>query len=221
MSDEIMDNSTESTDAPESQATSGKTYTQEEFDQHMAGLRKSMEARFEKRFAELGDIEELRTLKTQAEKAKEAEALKRGEFEKILQEKAAKFETELRQRDAIIHQFKVDTPLLQSAAKQRAVNPEQVQSLLKNQVRLGTDGDVEIVDINGVQRYKDSGAPLAVDDLVQEFLNTNPHFQSAAPATSGSKNSVEASVDEFSVDGLDMKIPSHRQKYAEWKRSQA
>lgn len=224
MDGETLENQTSATDATghaENQADAVKTYTQEEFDQHMAGMRKAIEAKFEKRFAELGDLDELRQLKTQAEKQKEAEALKRGEFEKILQEKAAKWESELKQRDSIIKEYKVNTPLIEAASRYKAVAPEQVRQLLSQQVRLNEVGDVEVVGSDGTVRYNDNGTPLAVDDLVKEFLDKNPHFKQAAPATTNTKsNTNSVGIDgTLDISKLDFKNPAHRQRYKQAKEN--
>ena len=104
---EIMATETEETVTDtENQATSNaKTYTQEEFDNHMAGLKNSITKKFEKQFQELGDIEELKQLKVKAERAKEAEAIRKGEFEKILTEKADKWNSEIQKRDTVIKEL--------------------------------------------------------------------------------------------------------------------
>lgn len=216
-----MNGATEAPAQTETQAEAVKTYTQEEFDQHMAGMRKAMEAKFEKRFAELGDIDELKQLKTQAEKQKEAEALKRGEFEKILQEKAAKWENEIQQRDSIIKEYKVNTPLLEAASRNKAVAPEQVRQLLSSQVRLNEVGDVEVTDASGTVRYKDNGTPMGVDDLVAEFLVANPHFKQAAPSTTNTKsNTTSTGIDgTIDISQLDFKNPAHRQRYKQAKEN--
>lgn len=218
--DQITSEAMENTDTlDQSQANTGKTYSQEEFDKHMAGMRKSIEAKFEKQFADLGDIGELRKLKTQAEAAKEAEALKRGEFEQILKEKLSVKDAEIQKRDTVIKEYRVDTPLLNAAAKYRSVNPDQVKALLKNSVRLNDDGEVEIVGKNNQVRYTDSGTPYSVDDLVKEFLDTNPHFCLPGPSSTNTKNSVVSDKGVFDVTRLDMSNPADRAKYAEWKRS--
>jgi hypothetical protein len=218
--DQITSEAMENTDTlDQSQANTGKTYSQEEFDKHMAGMRKSIEAKFEKQFADLGDIGELRKLKTQAEAAKEAEALKRGEFEQILKEKLSVKDAEIQKRDTVIKEYRVDTPLLNAAAKYRSVNPDQVKALLKNSVRLNDDGEVEIVGENNQVRYTDAGTPYSVDDLVKEFLDTNPHFVQPGPSSTNTKNSVVSDKGVFDVTRLDMSNPADRAKYAEWKRS--
>ena len=66
----------------ENQASAEKTYTQKDLDSMMARMR----AKYEKQFSELGDLNELKQLKVNAEKQKQEEAMKRGEFEKVLQE---------------------------------------------------------------------------------------------------------------------------------------
>lgn len=222
MSDIITETNNETTDTPvdQSQATAEKTYTQDEFDRHMSGMRKSIESKFSKQFEDLGDLNELRQLKTDAAKAQEAEAIKRGEFEKILQDKSAKWESEVQKRDAIIKEYKIDAPLLNAAAAHRSVNPEQVKALLKNNVTLGDEGQTLVTDSTGTVRYNDKGQPLSVDDLVKDFLNTNPHFVQATPSSSNTKSSVEGNnAGDFDISKLDMANPEHRKQYANWKAS--
>jgi hypothetical protein len=218
--DDIKENTEQVTDTSTNQEQAAKTYTQEEFDNHMARMRKSIESKFEKQFAELGDLNELKELKRNAEKQKEQEAMKRGEFEKILQEKAAKWESEIQQRDSVIKEYKVNTPLLEAAARFKAVAPEQVRSLLQSNVRMNESGEVEVVDSQGTVRYSDSGVPLGVEDLVKEFLTANPHFVSSGPSNTNSKSNDGVSVNkgEFDVSKLDMKNPADRERYREAKR---
>ena len=203
----------------ENQETSNaKTYTEEEFNNHMAGLKSSLTKKYEKQFSELGDIEELKKLKQDAEKKRQEEQLKRGEFEKTLQELAAKKDSEIQKRDSIIKEYKINTPLLNSAAKLRSVNPEQVKSLLSNQVRLNEDGDVEVVGQDGTVRYNDDGKPVTVEQLVDGFLKENPHFVQPTPSTTNTRSSVSGNTStKIDVSKLDMTNPNHRKQYAEAK----
>ncbi len=223
MSEQSLDMNTEVTDTAdttESQAQVAKTYTQEEFDRHMAGLKSSLQKKYEKTFAELGDIEELRALKTQSESKKLEEAKKRGEFEKVLQELAAKKDAEISKRDQVIKEYKVNSPLLSAAAKYRAVAPEQVKSLLVQNVRLNDDGDVEVVGQDGSVRYQDNGQPFGVEDLVREFLDSNPHFVTASPATTNTKSNIsQGQPAKLDITKLDMKNPEHRKVYAEYRKT--
>ena len=192
-----------------------KTYTQEEFDAHMARMKSSITKKYEKTFSELGDIDELRALKADAERKQLEDQKKRGEFDSILKDLAAKKDAEIAKRDQLIKEYTVDLPLVQTAAQLRAVNAEQVKQLLKPNVRLSQEGAVEIVDREGKIRYTDSGTPFKVEDLVSEFLQTNPHFVQPTPATTQSKSNVSQGQKQLDLTKLDMKNPEHRKMYQE------
>jgi hypothetical protein len=206
---------TDTTVEQTSQETKAKTYTQEEFDQHMAGLKASLAKKLLKPYEDLGDPQELRALKETAQKKAQEESMKRGEFEKVLQDLATKKDEEIRKRDSIIEQFRVENPLLQAASEFRSVNPEQVKRLLRGSVRLNADGDVEVVDDKGAVRYNDQGQPIIVRDLVKEFLETNPHFVTATPATTNSSHSIRADSSKVDISQLDLRKPEHRKLYAQ------
>ena len=201
------------------QAEQAKTYSQEEFDQHMARMKASIQKKYEKTFGELGDINELKQLKSDAEKRRTDEQMKRGEFEKTLQELALKKDEEIRKRDEIIRNYTVDIPLVNAAAQYGSVNPKQVQALLKPNLRLGESGEVEVLDDRGTVRYSDKGQPFKVEDLVKEFLDTNPHFKSAGPATTQTKSNVNQSRDKMDISKLNMSNPADRKLYAEYRKS--
>lgn len=222
MSDNTLaqDNATDAaTLQQENQAQTGKTYTQEEVDNMMARMRGSLEKKLLKPYLDLGDPEELRQLREEAQRRQTEQQIKRGEFEKTLQDLAAKKDSEIQKRDAIIKNYKVNMPLVSAAAKYNAVNADQVKALLANSVRLNSEGEVEVVDAKGAVRYNDAGEPLGVDDLVREFLDSNPHFRAASPATTNTKSNIVASGANGAIDisKLDMKNPAHRKLYAEAK----
>lgn len=217
MSEQIMENTaaTEAADQTLTQEPAEKTYTQQEFNDHMAGLKNSITKKFEKQLADLGDLEELKAMKANAEKAKQEEAIKRGEFENILQDMAAKHNAQLDEKNRIIEEYTVNSPLLNAAAKYKAVNPEQVVQLVRNQVRLGESGNAEVIDSGGTPRYDSNGQAVTVDALVQEFLQSNPHFVAATPSTTNTKSAVSTgtNLDGFDINNLDMTKASDRALY--------
>jgi hypothetical protein len=208
---ESTDDKTTATEA----VTQGKTYTQQEVDDMAAGLRASVQRKYEKQLAELGDIEELKQLKANAEATKAEEAKKRGDFDRIISELASKKDAEIQSRDNIIKEYRINTPLIQEAAKFNAVNPEQVKQLLSSNVRMNDTGEVEVVDTKGVVRYDDKGKPLAVADLVKEFLGQNPHFVVATPATAMTNSSHQKAASTLDTSKLNMSNPEHRRLYKE------
>ena len=213
-------NATDAADLELKNQAQSKTYSQEEVDNMMARMRGSLEKKLLKPYAELGDPEELRTIKTEWEKKQQEQQIKRGEFEKTLQELASKKDAEIQKRDSIIKDYKVNMPLLSAAAKFNAVNAEQVKALLTSNVRLNQDGEVEVVDEKGSVRYNDRGEALGVDDLVRGFLDSNPHFRLANPATTNTKSNVSSgSSEKLDVSKLDMTNPEHRKIYSQHRKS--
>lgn len=204
----------------ENQAEAEKTYTQQEVNDMMAGLKASVTKKALKPYEDLGDPEELRKLRQEAEARNQEQQIKRGEFEKTLQELAAKKDAEIQKRDSIIKEYKVNTPLVSAAAKYRAVNADQVKQLLSPNLRLNGDGEVEVLDSKGAVRYNDAGSPLQVEDLVREFLDSNPHFKAASPATTHAKsNVVTGNLGEFDLTKLDLSRPEDRKRYAEARKA--
>lgn len=201
----------------ETQTQDLRTFSQDEVD----AIVKARLAKQSKKYDEV-DMSEYRSLK-KAQEEKELEDRKaRGEFEKILQDQKRNHDAQLEALKNQLHKEKVDGSLLKIAGSRNAVNPEQVASLLRNNVKLSDDGEVYVLNENGEIAYDtDSATPLGVDKLVNSFLDANPHFLRAGPSGSGSETSVgEQSSGDLDISQLDMKIPAHRQKYAELKKKQ-
>ncbi len=223
--EKTLANTQEATDAKESQtqenqASAEKTYSQKEVDDMMARLKTSVTRKVLRPYEELGDPTHLRSLVEDAEKRTQEEQIKRGEFEKTLQELAQKKDAEIQKRDSVIKEYKVNTPLIDAAARYDSVNPAQVKQLLSNKVRLSQSGDeVEILDDGGNVRYNDSGNLLSVDEFVKQWLNDNPHFKKAGVSTSGTKSNIKGAgkQEPFNISKLDMTNPKDRQVYAEAK----
>ena len=196
-----------------------KTYTQKEVDDMMARTKSAIQKKVASKYDDLGDPEELRQLKADYEQRKLEEQKKRGEFDSIIANLAAKKDEEIRKRDEIIRNYTVDLPLVNAAAQYGSVNPSQVKALLKSNVRIGESGDVEVLDEKGTVRYSDKGQPFRVEDLVKEFLDTNPHFKAAGPSTTQAKSNVSQSREKLDITKLDMKNPADRKLYAEYRKT--
>ena len=212
------DNETSAMDGTEQSLNdnqAAKTYTQKEVDDMMAKTKTAVMKKISSKYEDLGDPDELRDIVAQHRKNKEDYQLKRGEFEKVLQEKLSVKDAEIQKRDRIIESYRVETPILDAAARHRSVNPDQVKALVRGLVRLNQDGEVEVTDNRGQVRYNDAGKPLSVEDLVQEFLQSNPHFVQPTPSTSATKSSVGYKADNLDITKLDMSNPEHRKLYAE------
>ena len=197
-----------------------KTFTQEEVNAILAKTKSQLEKKYTSKYEELGDPDTLKQIVSEHQKIQQEQALKRGEFDRIIQELAAKKDAEIQKRDKVIESFKVEAPIVDAAARYRAVNPEQVKALIRNQVRLSPEGEVEVLDDKGGVRYDDSGKPVSVDSFVQSWLQNNPHFVSAAPATTNTKSNVTSNTSKkLDISKLDMKNPEHRKIYADYRKT--
>ena len=211
---------TEATEAADQTNTQAeKTFTQAEVNAILAKTKTQLEKKFSSKFEDLGDPDELREIVSSYRKQQTDQQLKKGEFEKVLQEVVSKKDLEIQKRDKMIEEFKVNTPILDAAARLRAVAPDQVKALVRSNVRLNSEGEVEVVDGEGKVRYDDSGRPLSVDSYIQEFLSKNPHFVQPTPSTTAARSNVGARGDRLDISKLDMKNPEHRKLYAEYRKS--
>ena len=220
MTDQNIGN-TENTDNSQNdnQATV-KTFTQDEVNAILAKTKSQLEKKYSSKYEDLGDPDSLRQIVSEHQKSQQEQQLKRGEFDRVIQELAAKKDAEIQKRDKVIESFKVEAPIVDAAARYRAVNPDQVKALIRNQVRLSPEGDVEVLDEKGVVRYDDSGKPVSVDSFVQSWLQSNPHFVSAAPATTNTRSNVTGNTTKkLDISKLDMKNPEHRKIYSDYRKT--
>lgn len=221
MSDTNIGNVEDTESTTETKTQVDKSYSQREVDDMMARMKSSLSKKLLKPYEDLGEPDVIREVLSTHNKREQDSALKRGEFDRVMSEFGTKKDAEIQKRDAIIREFKVEQPLLSLAAQYRSVNPEQVKQLLKPAVRLNAEGEVEVIDIKtGSVRYDDSGSPLTVDVFVREFLNQNPHFTSATPATTNTQSNVNNSgAGPIDLKALDLTRPDHRKIYAEARRN--
>ena len=196
-------------------STEPKTYTQEQVDAIASKVRKTEESKVLRKFDGI-DVERYQTLIAKEEKAELAEAKRKGEFEKVLQTQAEKSSVTINKLTGELTKIKVEGALLNAASTKKAINPEQVVRLVREQVKMSNTGDVEIIDSKtGQTRYSDTGEALSCSDLVSEFLKSNPHFVQAGPAGAGSSSNTKTDTpSNVDISKLDMNNPEHRKLYA-------
>lgn len=211
---------TEAAEQTQTQAT--KTFTQDEVNAMMAKTKAQLEKKFSSRYEDLGDPEEIREIVTTYRKQQTEHEVKRGNFEKVLQDVVSKKDEVISKQAKMIEEFRVNTPILDAAARHRAVNPEQVKALIRSNVRLNEDGEPEVIDEKGQVQYDDSGRKVNVDTFVQRWLNQNPHFVQPTPSTTASRSNVGSNKLNSKVDfsKLNMNNPEDRALYKEWRKTQ-
>jgi hypothetical protein len=194
MSEEVMETEgTEAVEQPAQEAQETKTFTQEELDRIVADRIARQQRQFDKKLEGI-DLDEARSLLSERQSAEIEKQKERGEFESILKQTVEKKDQEINAYKQRLEQTLVDGTLLSAAAKNNAVSPEQVSQLLRGSVSLSEDGTVEVFDKNGTPRYNDQGELLTVEELVADFLTTNPHFVKASQGGAGSAGAVGGST---------------------------
>jgi len=147
------------------------------------------------------------------------EAKSKAELEKLMQQRISERDTEVLKYKNALKAEKVDNSLLSVASQNQAINPSQVVSLLKDEVKLNDDNRVEILDKNSNIRYNEKGNVLTIEERVKEFLDANPHFRQGSKAGSGSQSSIEGkTVKPFNIQDLDLSKPEDRKRYAEYRK---
>ena len=218
MTDEDQVNDvTETSENNSLDSNENRGFSQDEVNRIVADL----VARERKKFEGV-DVDQYKNWQQQEEDRKIEQQKQRGEFEKILKDQADKFSNRISELEGTLTKEKVDGALLNAASKNKSVAPNQVADLLKNRVRLNELGQSEVISDDGTPLYKDDGSQMGVDDLVKDFLATNPHF--AAPSASGTGSTGKVGGGSKSTDlditTLDMSNPKDRAKYAEYKAKQ-
>ena len=223
MSDQTLEVNTEQTTAPvqedaknnPTQGTDNQpVYTKEQFDKAMKSARLTGEEKVLKKYSSV-DVEHYKSLLEKEEQSKLEESKKKGEFEKILKEQAEKAQSKISALTDELTKIKVDGALLNAASRYKAINPEQVVKLVRDQVKMSESGQVEVVDSKtGQTKYTEAGDPLDVESAVKDWLNANPHFVSAGPSGSGSKsNTSPDGAKQVDVSKLDLNKAEDRAIY--------
>jgi len=206
--------------ASEQQSTQDQKFSQEDVDKIVADRIARERRKFEKRYEGV-DIDTYRELTAKQEKEREDRLKAKGEFERVLKETVEKKDSTIKTLQSQISSIKVDGALVDTASKYRAISPNQVVKLLKDQVRLNETGDVEVIDAKtGQTRYGEDGTHFTIDGLVREFITENPHFVSAGPAGSGTttKKGDSGAGATIDITKLDMSNAEHRKIYADYRK---
>lgn len=208
----MTDENQESTETvnQEEQATE-QTFTQAEVEKLIGKRLERERKKIASKFDGI-DPDQYKAWQSEKEQAEVELQKKRGEFDNILKSTVEKKDAEIEALRQQIQKVEVDGALLNAASKHGAVAPDQVSSLLRNSIRLGSDGKAEVVDTNGNPRYSDSGDLFTPSELVSEFLTANPHFVKASAGGTGSTGNAGGSTPRHKsvADMTDAEYREHR-----------
>ena len=198
----------------EENKTNQAQFSQEELDRIIKQRLESEKAKTQRMLDEAKKQEEELAKEKQIQEAKT-----KADLENLMKARIAEKDKELADWKSKVKTINVDNSILSLASKNNAIAPDQVVSLLKNEVNYNDDGRIEILDNNKNIRYNPKGELLTIEDRVKEFLDANPHFRKGSLSGTGSQSSVEGkTVKPFNIQDLDMSKAEDRQKYAEYRK---
>ena len=191
-----------------------QTFTQEQLDNIIKSRLEAEKSKYEKK------LQEEEKQKAELLKQKQLEEAKtKQDLEKIMQERLQEKDQEVLRYKTQIKKEKVDNSILSIASKNNAINPSQVVALLKEEVKYTDDGRIEVVDNNSNVRYNAKGELFTLEDRVNEFLDSNPHFRKGSLSGSGSQNAIGGkTVKPLNIQDLDLSKPEDRKTYAEYRK---
>jgi exonuclease VII large subunit len=205
---------TETTQTPEVEKAKEMVFTQQQLDNIIKSRLDAEKNKYEKK------LQEEEKQKAEILKQKQLEEAKtKQDLEKIMQERISEKDQEINRYKNEIKKERVDNTILSVASQNKAISPNQVVALMKNNVRLTDDNRVEILDNNSNVRYNPKGELLTIEESVKEFLDANPHFRQGSLSGTGSQSAIEGkTVKPFNIQDLDLSKPEDRQKYADYRK---
>jgi hypothetical protein len=213
---EVPNKSQETVEAPKEVET--KSFTEDQVESIVQRRLERERSKISKQLDGI-DIKEARQLLEEKKQKEQELALQRGEFEKVMKETVSKKDAEISKLVSELQKIRIDEQLVNTASQLKAINPNEVKSLLRNSLKLNDSGNVEVVSDNGTPRYTDKGDLMTVSDLVAEYLNNNPHHLSATPKGTGSQSGIGGETPKpMKISDLDMNNPEHRKVYAELRK---
>jgi len=175
----------------EKQEVEEQTFTQADIDKAVKERLGREKRKFEKKLDGV-DLDAYREWEMKQEQAEIERKAERGEFESALKDMAQKKDAKIEALNSRLHDIQVDGAILTAASQFKAIAPQQVASLLKNQVVLNESGGVDVIE-DGAVKYGEDGEAQTVNGLVKSFLESNPHFVQATPSGAGSGGNVGGS----------------------------
>jgi hypothetical protein len=86
------------------------------------------------------DLEEAKKLLEEKKQKEQELALQRGEFDKVLKETVSKKDSRISALESELQKIRIDETLINTASQLKAINPNEVKSLLRNAVKLNDSG---------------------------------------------------------------------------------
>jgi hypothetical protein len=205
------------------------TMTQAEIDDMISARLTRERAIWERKVGVLAkEQEELEALRKEklAREQKDAEA--KGEWDRLKAVLAKEHETAIQEKQgkldtatSELHKERVRSALVTEAAKQNAVDPEEIADLLERRVKLDDQFQVEVLDEQGKRAIGKGGADMTVGALVQSFLEKRPHLVKATGGDGGGARGGKSLADGTGRSVVNTEVGKLEQELADLKTRSA
>jgi len=133
-----------------------------------------------------------------------------------LQEQFAKLQSELSQKEIALKGKELESDILQSMGDRfDSELSEYAMQKVQSNIQWNEDKTYSIVNAKGQERYGQDGAPLTLNDLVEEVAKGNPKLLKQSSSTQ-SGSGLRPGQTKFAGSDLDA-IPDFSRQPAEWK----
>lgn len=172
-----------------------KTYTEEEFNSAMAGLRAKEESKYKKllesaqeaaakkaleKFREENSLDDETLAKLQNLDAKDVELRQMSKKLSEYETKVSELSGALQQKNKEFVMHKAKDNVIKNAIKYNAMNPSDVWDIMQSKVKVLDDGSYGLIDEKGEVSKK------PIDEHVKSFLDDRPHFVRSDVPSGGS-----------------------------------
>lgn len=141
------------------------------------------------------DFDKYQELMQQQEEMERRKLEEKGRYEELLQEHQRRYEAQINKAQETINEWKtryerqvVDNVLV-SAASSKAINPQEVVTLIRSQYQfqVNEQGEPEILDREGHVVLDENGAPASPDAVMLKFLEERPYLCKPSGGGAGSR----------------------------------
>lgn len=176
---------------PSAETSSGEDgrFTQEQLNSIVQDRVRREREKIEEELQSAGfeSLEEAREAKQKLEERREQELKEKEQYKELLEKKEQEYQQELQEKEQRLQELerqrrneRLSKRVMTAAQEKGAVNPQQIARLVRDQVDIDDDGNVVAVNADGTPRLTDDGSKMPPEELVEDFLDDNPHFRKAA-----------------------------------------
>ena len=159
------------------------------------------------------DFDKYQELMQQQEEMERKKLEEKGKYEELLQEHQRRYEAQINKAQETINEWRtryerqvVDNVLI-SAASNKAINPQEVVTLIRSHYtfQVNDQGEPEILDKDGHVVLDENGAPITPDNIMSKFLEERPYLCKPSGGGAGSRGTESPAKPRGGMDDANLR----------------